>query len=73
MDLFYQGANNAGRNLTADSLAEGIEAIRDYKTMFGPGKFNFSATDHLGASIHEDILLCQVKGTRWETLRTISY
>ncbi|MEE8554893.1 MAG: ABC transporter substrate-binding protein [bacterium] len=73
MDLFYQGANNAGPNLTAESVAEGIEAIRDYKTIFGPGKFNFSATDHLGASIHEDILLCQVKGTRWETLRTISY
>ena len=73
MDLFYQGANNAGRDLTAQSMAEGIEAIRDYRTMFGGPPMNFSETDHLGPSPREGIILAQVKGIRWETLRTISY
>jgi ABC-type branched-subunit amino acid transport system substrate-binding protein len=73
MDLFVDGARNAGKNLTADSLSQGIEAIHNKKTIFADFPVNFSATNHLGASHKDAILLCVVKGTRWVRVEPITY
>jgi branched-chain amino acid transport system substrate-binding protein len=69
-DLVVKGLENAGRDLTVDSLIAGLEAIRDYEDIFGY-RLSFGPDDHKGVS---ESTLSQVKDGRWHTLaESITY
>jgi branched-chain amino acid transport system substrate-binding protein len=69
-DLVVKGLENAGRDLTVDSLIAGLEAITDYEDIFGY-KLSFGPNDHKGVS---ESTLSQVRDGRWHTLaESISY
>src|SRR5690606_16436021 len=42
--LFAQGAKNAGKDLTVDSLIKGLEQIRNWTTAFAASPVTFSET-----------------------------
>ena len=64
-DIFVEGLKNAGKDLTPESLAKGLESIKGYKNPFGGSDVSFAADKHLGA---EDIFLAVVEKGRWKTL-----
>lgn len=69
-DLVVKGLENAGRDLTVDSLIAGLEAIHDYQDIFGY-RLSFGPDDHEGVS---ESTLSQIKNGRWHTLaESISY
>jgi len=69
-DLVVKGLENAGRDLTVDSLIAGLEAIQDYEDIFGY-TLTFGPDDHKGVS---ESTLSQIKGGRWHTLaESITY
>jgi branched-chain amino acid transport system substrate-binding protein len=69
-DLIVKGLENAGRDLTVDSLIAGLEAIDDYEDIFGY-KLSFGPDDHKGVN---ESTLSQIKDGRWHTLaESISY
>jgi len=63
-DLVVKGLENAGPDLTVDSLLRGMEAITDYTDMFGH-RVSFSAEKHSGAT---ESVLSQVQNGRWVVL-----
>ena len=69
-DLVIKGLENAGRDLTVDSLIAGLEAIHDYEDIFGY-RLSFGPDDHKGVS---ESTLSQIKDGRWHTLaESITY
>ena len=69
-DLVVTALDNAGPELTVESLLEGVEAITDYTDIFGY-KVSFSAEKHSGAT---ESVLSQVQDGRWVVLeQSISY
>ena len=69
-DLVVKALENAGPDLTVDSLLEGIESITDYTDIFGY-RVSFSAEKHSGAT---ESVLSQVQNGRWVVLeQSISY
>jgi branched-chain amino acid transport system substrate-binding protein len=69
-DLVIKGLENAGRDLTVDSLIAGLEAIHDYEDIFGY-RLSFGPDDHKGVS---ESTLSQIQDGRWHTLaESISY
>lgn len=69
-DLAVKALENAGPELTVESLLEGVEAITDYTDIFGY-KVSFSAEKHSGAT---ESVLSQVQNGRWVVLaQSISY
>lgn len=69
-DLVVKGIENAGRDLTVDSLIAGLEAIHDYEDIFGY-RLSFGPNDHKGVS---ESTLSQIRNGRWHTLaESISY
>jgi branched-chain amino acid transport system substrate-binding protein len=69
-DLVIKGLENAGRDLTVDSLIAGLEAIHDYEDIFGY-RLSFGPDDHKGVS---ESTLSQIRDGRWHTLaESISY
>jgi ABC-type branched-subunit amino acid transport system substrate-binding protein len=46
--LFAEGAKNAGRDLTVDSLVKGLEKVRNWTTVFAASPVSFSETERLG-------------------------
>jgi len=69
-DLVVKGLENAGRDLTVDTLIAGLEAIDDYEDIFGY-RLSFGPEDHKGVS---ESTLSQIKDGRWHTLaESISY
>jgi len=61
-DLTVKALENAGKNLTVDSLITGMEAIKGYHDIFGGPEVNFGPKTHQGAS---SSFLAEVKGGRW--------
>lgn len=59
------GMQNAGRDLTPETLTAGLEQIRDYRNIFGTAPLSFSDTDHLGS---RQTFLAQVQNGRWVAL-----
>jgi ABC-type branched-subunit amino acid transport system substrate-binding protein len=57
-----EGLKNAGPNLTIDTLVEGMEKIKGYKTIFGGPAIGFTATNHKGM---QGSALFKVEGGRW--------
>ncbi len=69
-DLVVMGLENAGRDLTVDSLVAGLEAIEDYVDIFGY-HLTFGPDDHQGVS---ESTLSQIRNGRWHTLaESITY
>lgn len=69
-DLVLKGLENAGRDLTVDSLIAGLEAIHDYEDIFGY-RLSFGPDDHQGVS---ESTLSQIQDGRWHTLaESITY
>jgi branched-chain amino acid transport system substrate-binding protein len=60
-NVMIEGLKRAGRDLTVDSFIQAMEAMKDYKTLFGL-TLSFSPTDHLGA---HGAMLFQVQNGRW--------
>lgn len=60
--LFAQGAKNAGRNLTVQSLTQGLEKIQNFTTAFEGPPYTYSATDH-GAP--RSTIVMQVRGGKF--------
>ncbi len=59
------GMENAGRDLTPDSLAAGLEKISNLPNIFGSAPISFSASDHLAT---RKTFIAQIKNGRWEKL-----
>lgn len=69
-DLVVKGLENAGRDLTVDSLIAGLEAIDDYVDVFGY-RLSFGPHNHKGVS---ESTLSQIRDGRWHTLEeSITY
>ena len=69
-DLAIRALENAGPDLTVESLLRGVEAITDYTDIFGY-RVSFSADNHKGAT---ESALSQVRDGRWVVLeQSISY
>ncbi len=58
-----QALKNGGKGLTADSFVAGMEAIKDYRDIFGSPVISFSATKHQGSN---QSFLCVVKDGHWQ-------
>lgn len=44
--LFVEGANNAGRNLTPQTLAQGLEKVKNFQTAFEAPPISYAPNDH---------------------------
>ena len=64
-DLTAVGLDKAGKELTLDSLAKGLESIRGYRDIFNGPEVNFAPDKHQGAN---SSFLAVVKGGRWVRL-----
>ena len=60
--LMMEGFKNAGRNLTLDSFIAGLEAVKDYKDIFGSPPMSFGPTVRQGSNMS---LVAVVKGGKW--------
>ena len=60
--VMMEGFKNAGRNLTLDSFIAGMEAIKDYKDIFGSPPMSFGPTVRQGSNMS---LVAVVKGGKW--------
>lgn len=61
-DLTVKGLENAGPDLTVDSLIEGIEQITEYNDIFGGPTLSFGPDKHAGA---DAFVLLQNQGGEW--------
>jgi len=69
-DLVVKALENAGRELTHESLLAGLEAISDYTDLFGY-RLSFGPDDHQG--VKESALSTVVNG-RWQSMgESVSY
>ena len=60
--LLILALQNAGRDLTVNTLVAGMEKIKNYHDIFGSPTISFSATKHQGS---DQSFLLQVKGGKW--------
>lgn len=59
------GMENAGRDLTVDSLVTGLEQIREHRNIFGTSPISFTVDDHLATRY---TFLAQIQNGRWVPL-----
>jgi ABC-type branched-subunit amino acid transport system substrate-binding protein len=62
MMLFAEGARNAGRNLTPQTLQQGLERVKNFKTVFETVPISYAPGNHMPPM---DALIMQVKGGKW--------
>ncbi|MDO8705899.1 MAG: hypothetical protein Q7J84_13225 [Sulfuricaulis sp.] len=62
MMLFAEGAKNAGRNLTPQTLQQGLEQVKNFKTVFEGMPFSYAPGNHMPPM---GALVMQVKGGKW--------
>jgi branched-chain amino acid transport system substrate-binding protein len=62
--VFVQALRNGGKDLTPDSFVAGMEAIKDYRDIFGSPLISFSPTKHQGSN---QSFLCVIKGGHWQS------
>ncbi len=65
MDLFIQGAQKAGTNLTTDSFIKAMDTLTTQPDMFGGPALSFSATKRLGNATSR---LSQIQDGRWKPI-----
>jgi ABC-type branched-subunit amino acid transport system substrate-binding protein len=69
--LFAEGAKNAGRALTPQTLAQGLEKVRNFKSLFQTAPISFGPNDHAPP---RGAYVLQVKEGKWTVLEgPISY
>jgi branched-chain amino acid transport system substrate-binding protein len=61
-DLTVVGLQNAGKDLSSDTLVKGLESIKGYKDIFNGPEVTFGPNKHQGAN---SSFLAVVKGGRW--------
>ncbi len=66
--LFAEGAKNAGKDLTVDSLIKGLEAVHGFKDIFGTAPMSFGPDRRLATNTP---ILFEVKGGRWVQIQTL--
>ena len=69
-DLVVAGLENAGADLTVDSLMDGLEAISGHQDTFGRIRWSYGADDHKGTQV---VVLSQVVGGKWARLGQVTY
>jgi branched-chain amino acid transport system substrate-binding protein len=69
-DLVVAGLENAGADLTVESLMDGLEAISGHPDTFGRISWSYGADDHKGTQV---VVLSQVKDGKWVTLGQANY
>lgn len=62
MSVFAEGARNAGKTLTQDTLVKGLEQIQNFKTVFAATPVTFGPNERLGS---RTAILTQVKGGKF--------
>jgi len=62
MMLFAEGAKNAGRNLTPQSLSQGLEKIKNFKTTIEGPLITYGPGNHASPA---DAYIMQVRAGRW--------
>jgi branched-chain amino acid transport system substrate-binding protein len=62
MSVFAEGARNAGKTLTPDTLAKGLEQIKNFKTVFAATPVSYGPNERLGS---RSAILTQVKGGKF--------
>lgn len=62
VSLFAAALEQAGPNLTPDTLAKSLDRLVYPRDMFGANEQRFSATNHLGSNRAK---LCQIQGGKW--------
>ena len=60
--LFAQGAKNAGRALTAQSLAQGLEKVKNFKSIFQTAEVSYGPMDHAPP---RGAYILQVRDGKW--------
>ncbi len=65
MMLFAEGARHAGRNLTPQTLAQGLEKVKDFKTVFEAPPISYGPNDHQPP---RGTMVLQVRGGKWVTV-----
>jgi branched-chain amino acid transport system substrate-binding protein len=68
-DLVVAGLENAGADLTVDSLMDGLEAISDHQDTFGRIGWSYDTDDHKGTQV---VVLSQVQGGKWVSLGQVT-
>ncbi len=63
--LFAEGARNAGRNLTPQALAQGLEKVKNFKTTFETVPISYGPDNHAPP---RTALVFQVQGNRWKVI-----
>lgn len=56
------GLQNASKDLNADTFVTGLEAVKNYKDIFGSPPITFSATKHQGSN---ESFLTRVEKGKW--------
>jgi branched-chain amino acid transport system substrate-binding protein len=69
-DLVVAGLENAGEDLTVDSLMDGLEAISGHQDTFGRISWSYGANDHKGTQV---VVLSQVEGGKWVTIGQVTF
>jgi branched-chain amino acid transport system substrate-binding protein len=64
------GLENAGADLTVDSLMDGLEAISSHQDTFGRIAWGYDDDDHKGTQV---VVLSQVEGGKWVTLGQVTF
>ncbi|WP_169544668.1 ABC transporter substrate-binding protein [Sneathiella aquimaris] len=73
MHTFAIALEGAGKDITAEKVAEAMEQIKDHPSMFGGAPMSFSKDDHLGPDKRNSAILSKVVGPKWQKLQNISY
>ncbi|HHY51076.1 MAG TPA: ABC transporter substrate-binding protein, partial [Alphaproteobacteria bacterium] len=60
--LFAEGAKNAGRDLTPLSFSQGLEKVKDFRTVFEAAPVSYAPNDHAPP---KDAYIFQVKSGKW--------
>lgn len=60
--LFAEGAKNAGRNLTPQTLAQGLEKVKEFKTVFEGPPISYAPDNHAPP---RSTIIMQVKGGKF--------
>lgn len=63
--LFAEGAKNAGKDLTSDSLVKGLEQLKNFDTGVGQGAMTFTPEQRLGTT---KVYALQVRDGKWQLL-----
>ncbi|HQV14606.1 MAG TPA: ABC transporter substrate-binding protein, partial [Denitromonas sp.] len=61
-DVFIQGLEAAGPDLTAQRFVDGMESVHTTRDFFGSPEYRFSKTDHLGNRVGR---LARIENGRW--------